>query len=74
MDKAVQATLAGQCVHYQHRRPEETTLYRLVQEHVESFFAQAEHETGAGLPEFVKDEFEAFLECGILAHGYTVTD
>jgi Transposase zinc-binding domain len=23
-----------------------------------------------GLPKFVKDEFEAFLECGILAHGF----
>jgi hypothetical protein len=22
------------------------------------------------LPEFVKAEFEAFLECGILAHGF----
>ncbi len=22
------------------------------------------------LPEFVKDEFEAFLGCGILAHGF----
>jgi len=43
---------------------------RLVQEHVESFFAQVERETGAGLPEFVKDEFEAFLECDILAHGF----
>ena len=25
---------------------------------------------GAGLPEFVKAEFEAFLQCGILAHGF----
>jgi hypothetical protein len=22
------------------------------------------------LPQFVKDEFDAFLECGILAHGF----
>lgn len=29
-----------------------------------------EAETEAGLPEFVKAEFEAFLECGILAHGF----
>ena len=43
---------------------EETTLYTLVQEHVETFFAQVERETGAGLPKFAKDEFEAFLECG----------
>jgi hypothetical protein len=28
----------------------------------------------AGLPEFVEEEFDAFLECGILAHGWGVTD
>jgi hypothetical protein len=27
--------------------------------------AQVELETGAELPEFVKEEFDAFLECGI---------
>jgi hypothetical protein len=35
-------------VHYKRRRPEETTLYTLVQEHLESFFVQVERETGAG--------------------------
>jgi len=45
-------------------------LYQLVQENVETFFAQVETETGSGLPDFVKDEFEAFLECGILAYGF----
>ena len=56
---------------YERRRPEETTLYQLVQEHLETFLAQVEKETGAGLPPtFVKNEFEAFLECGILAHGF----
>ncbi len=64
MDKAIHATPAGPCVHYQRRRPEQTTLYRLVQEHVESFFAQVESETGTGLLEFVKDEFEAILSLG----------
>ena len=33
-------------------------------------FAQAEAATEAHLPRFVKDEFDAFLECGILAHGF----
>jgi hypothetical protein len=64
MDKAIQATPAGQCIHYQRRRPEETTLYRLVQEHAQTFFAQVEHETGADLPEFVKEQFEAFPSLG----------
>jgi hypothetical protein len=40
------------------------------QEHLESFLAQVEAETGARLPQFVQDEFDAFLECGILAHGF----
>ena len=68
----------GQCrrkpdgvpVHYERRCPDETTLYRLVQEHAATFFAQAEAATEAHLPRFVKDEFDAFLECGILAHGF----
>ncbi len=37
---------------------------------LETFVAQVEAKTGAGMPEFVEDEFEAFLECGILAHGF----
>ena len=70
MDKAVQPAPAGRRIHYERRRPEETTLYQLVQEHLETFLAQVEAETGAGLPDFVKEEFDAFLECGILAHGF----
>jgi F420-dependent methylenetetrahydromethanopterin dehydrogenase len=50
--------------------PEETTLYRVVQENLETFLAQVEAEGAASLPQFVKDEFDAFLECGILAHGF----
>ncbi len=57
-------------VHYERHRPEQTTLYRLVQQHAATFFAQAEAATGGDLPQFVKDEFDAFLECGILAHGF----
>ncbi len=60
----------GAPVHYARHRPEQTTLYRLVQQHAATFFAQAEETTGADLPQFVKDEFDPFLECGILAHGF----
>ncbi len=65
MGQALQPAPAG---NYERRRPEETTLYQLVQEHLETFLAQVETETGASLPNFVKGEFDAFLECGILAH------
>ena len=59
----------GVPVHYERHRPEQTTLYRLVQQHAATFFAQAESEAeaGADLPQFVKEEFDAFLECGVLA-------
>ena len=55
---------------YERHRPEQTTLYRLVQQHAAHFIAHTEASTGAALPRFVKDEFDAFLECGILAHGF----
>lgn len=51
----------------QHAR-QQTTLYRLVQQHAATFFERAE--AGADLPQFVKDEFDALLACGILAHGF----
>jgi hypothetical protein len=60
----------GAPVHCERHRPEQTVLYRLVQHHAATFFEQAESAAGAGLPQFVKDEFDAFLECGILAHGF----
>lgn len=60
----------GSAVHYERHRPELTTLYRLVQQHLAYFIAHTEASTGAELPRFIKDEFEAFLECGILAHGF----
>ena len=62
----------GAPVHYDRHRPGQTTLYRLVQQYAKSYFAQTEEATGASLPQFVKDEFDAFLECGILAHGFGV--
>ncbi len=61
---------AATTVHYERRRPEATTLYRVVREHLETFLAQVEAGAAASLPQFVKDEFDAFLECGILAHGF----
>ena len=70
MGQGAQLAPARTPVHYERRRPEETALYQLVQAHAESFFAFVQAETGASLPQFVKDEFDAFLECGILAHGF----
>jgi hypothetical protein len=41
-----------------------------VQQHAATFFTEAEVAGGADLPQFVKDEFDAYLECGILAFGF----
>ena len=60
----------GAPVHYECHCPKQATLYRLVQQHAASFTAHIEASTGGGLPRFIKDEFDAFLECGILAHGF----
>ena len=57
-------------IHYQRRRPEEGVLYQLVQEYVETFFAEVQARTGSALPKFVRDEFDRYLECGVLACGF----
>jgi Transposase zinc-binding domain len=57
-------------VQYVRHRPEQTALYQLIQQHAATFFMQAQGATGSSLPRYVKDEFEAFLESGILAHGF----
>ena len=54
---------------YERRRPEQTPLCRLVRAHYESFAADVDA-TGTNLLQFVIDEFEAYLECGILAYGF----
>ena len=41
-----------------------------MQQHAATFFEQDEAAAGADLRRFVKEEFDAFLECGILAHGF----
>jgi len=60
----------GAPLHYGRHRPEQTTLYRLVQQHAASFIAHTQASTRTELPRFINDEFDAFLECGILAHGF----
>jgi hypothetical protein len=41
-----------------------------VQQHATTYCVEVEAAAGAALPQFVKDEFDAFLECGILGHGF----
>ena len=60
----------GAPVHYERHRPEQTTLYRLVQQRAATFFAEVEAAAGPTCRRRSKAEFDAFLECGILAHGF----
>jgi len=56
---------------YRPRRPEETILYQVLAEHLETFLARIDaDETRAGLPRFVVRELRALLDCGVLAHGF----
>ena len=41
-----------------------------MQQNAASFIAHTEASTGSELPRFIKDEFDAYLERGILAHGF----
>ena len=55
---------------YQQRRPEKTVLYRVIQQHLESFLEHAYDSSGKRLPKYVENEFRRYLECGMHAHGF----
>jgi hypothetical protein len=55
---------------YQQRRPEATVLYRVIQEHLESFLEHVQESSGQRLPTYVENEFRDYLECGLHAHGF----
>ena len=57
---------------YQRHKPEETTLYKLVQENWRTFEAQVVRDTGYHLPDFVIKEFNEYLRCGILLAAFCV--
>ncbi len=54
---------------YERHRPEETVLYRVLQAEWKTFLSAMELADPPALPAFVVSEVEAFLRCGILAHG-----
>jgi len=58
---------AGACASpYCRRRPEHTVLYRLVQEHLETYLALTRDGDGdgPGVPRSVEREFRHYLTCG----------
>jgi hypothetical protein len=56
---------------YQPRDSSGTVLYQVIAEHLETFLATLSADpTAQGLPDYVTEEFYAYLQCGILAYGF----
>ena len=54
---------------YQRHRPEQTLLYQLVERQYPKFKEMLSHQ-GKSLPYHVEKEFDEFLKCGRLEHGF----
>ena len=55
---------------YERHRSEESILYKVVQENLETFLTLVHEECERPLPDFVEKEFREYLKCGILAYGF----
>jgi len=56
---------------YRPKDPANTLLYRVVQEHFETYLSlSTEGWDDNPVPAYVEREFRRYLECGILAHGF----
>jgi Transposase zinc-binding domain len=56
---------------YGRREPENTKLHLLVRTHWKTYLAElSARDDGGALPGRVTGEFERYLRCGILAHGF----
>ncbi len=62
---AVRPVFVHRCSPYRRRRPAETVLYQLVQEHLETFLALSDDGAGVGLPGYVERDFRKYLDCGV---------
>src|SRR5919201_2935111 len=65
------ARMAPAVATYEPRDPSRTVLYHVIADHLETFLAALAADPDAtGLPAYVEREFYAYLQCGILAHGF----
>ena len=55
--------------HYERHRLEATLLYQIIEEYWPSFQTELDLQ-GKSLPHFVAKEFEEYLKCGRLEHGF----
>ena len=65
-DKACHHSLPGI---YQPRHPENTVLFQVFQEYLETWITQTQEE-GGYVPSHVEKDFRKYLECGLLCHGF----
>jgi hypothetical protein len=56
---------------YRPREPEQSLVYRVLQENLETFLAR-QKEKGRDVPKFVERELRGVLECGVLACGWVL--
>jgi hypothetical protein len=56
---------------YDRHRPEDTSLHRIVREHLEEFLRASREESGRPLPRFVERALRAYLACGLPSAGFT---
>jgi hypothetical protein len=54
---------------YKRRKPENTVLYKVVQNHYQNYFI-TKYKMGVEYPKFIHNTFRKYLECGILEHGF----
>jgi hypothetical protein len=57
---------------YRPRRPDQTPLYQVVQEQLETLLERVHRERVMPLPKYVEQELLEYLKCGIYAHGFSV--
>lgn len=55
---------------YEQHRPEQTVLYRIIAEHLETYLRHVSEQHERGLPKYVENDLRAYLQCGIHAHGF----
>ena len=54
---------------YERHRPEQTLLYQIIEQHYPNFLGHLEQQ-GRTFPIYVQKEFEDYLKCGRLEHGF----
>ena len=59
---------------YRQRSPKDSIFYQVLQEHFPKFKSNlfSDHSDGSSihLPDHVEAEFDAYLKCGLLEHGF----